>query len=51
VLVSAADWDARSASVMPEDLCQLNRVGMGRELFTAMRRHATSAEEGACSWL
>jgi phosphogluconate dehydratase len=50
VLVSAADWDARSASVMPEDLCQLNRVGMGRELFTAMRRHATSAEEGACSW-
>ena len=26
-------------------------LGMGRELFAGMRRHATTAEEGACTWL
>jgi phosphogluconate dehydratase len=26
-------------------------VGMGRELFANMRRHALKAEEGACTWL
>ena len=51
VLVSEPDWTARSASKMPPDLMQANGLGMGRELFTGMRRHALTAEEGACTWL
>ena len=51
VLVDDAEWDARSVSVMPEELRQRNGVGMGRGLFTGMRRHALTAEEGALSWM
>ena len=51
VLVNEPDWTARSASKMPPDLMQANGLGMGRELFTGMRRHALTAEEGACTWL
>ena len=51
VLVSAADWDARPLAVMPEALVEANGLGMGRELFAGMRRHALAAEAGACSWL
>jgi phosphogluconate dehydratase len=51
VLVDASEWDAREITTMPEALRAANGVGMGRELFAAMRRNALTAEEGACSWL
>ena len=51
VLVDAAVWDARPVQAMPESLRAANGVGMGRELFANFRRHALSAEEGACTWL
>jgi phosphogluconate dehydratase len=51
VLVSASDWEARTADVMPLDLRDANGVGMGRDLFAAMRRNAAAAEEGATTWL
>ncbi len=50
-LVSDTEWAARPLAQMPADLIQSNGVGMGRELFAASRRNATTAEEGACSWL
>jgi phosphogluconate dehydratase len=49
--VDAAVWAARATPSMPEALRAANGVGMGRELFAAMRRNALTAEEGACSWL
>ena len=51
VLVSEAEWHARPVARMPEALRAANGVGMGRELFANMRRHALKAEEGACTWL
>jgi phosphogluconate dehydratase len=51
VLVSEADWAARPLAQMPEALRAANGVGMGRELFSNMRRNALKAEEGACTWL
>ena len=51
VKVSAAEWDARPLATMPEALRQANGLGVGRELFAGMRRHALSAEEGAAAWL
>ena len=51
VLVAADVWAARPAATMPEELLTANGLGMGRELFAGMRRHATTAEEGACTWL
>jgi len=51
VLVPEFDWAIREANAMPKDLRAANAVGMGRGLFTAMRRHASSAETGACSCL
>jgi phosphogluconate dehydratase len=51
VLVSEAEWAARPLAPMPAELRAANGVGMGRELFANMRRHALKAEEGACSWL
>jgi phosphogluconate dehydratase len=50
-LVPEAEWAARPLAAMPAELMQSNGLGMGRELFAASRRHALSAEEGACSWL
>ena len=50
-LVPADEWMQRALASMPTDLIQGNGLGMGRELFTGMRRNALSAEEGACSWL
>ena len=50
VLVDAAVWDARPLATMPADLRAANGIGMGRELFTNFRRHALTAEEGACTW-
>lgn len=51
VLVAEAEWAARSVETMPAELRAGNAVGMGRELFTGMRRHALTAEEGALSWM
>jgi len=51
VLVSEAEWNARPVVRMPEAQRLGNGVGMGRELFANMRRHALKAEEGACTWL
>ncbi|MFZ3140634.1 phosphogluconate dehydratase [Polaromonas sp.] len=51
VLVDEATWAARPASIMPDELRRRNGVGMGRGLFSAMRRHALTAEEGALSWM
>ncbi|MBI2726621.1 MAG: phosphogluconate dehydratase [Polaromonas sp.] len=50
VLVTEAEWAARQPDVMPQDLRDANAVGMGRELFTGMRRGALMAEKGALSW-
>jgi phosphogluconate dehydratase len=51
VLVDAAEWDSRPVDRMPESLRAANALGLGRELFSGMRRNALAAEEGACSWL
>ncbi|MFS2032904.1 phosphogluconate dehydratase [Polaromonas sp. CT11-55] len=51
VLVAEAEWAARPVDTMPAGLRAGNAVGMGRELFTGMRRHALTAEEGALSWM
>ena len=51
VLVSETEWAARPLAPMPAELRAANGVGMGRELFANMRRHALKAEEGACTWL
>jgi phosphogluconate dehydratase len=51
VLTDDATWEARTLATMPPELRLSNAVGTGRELFSGMRRHALSAEEGACTWL
>ncbi len=51
VLVAEAEWAARPADAMPPGLRHANGIGMGRELFTGMRRSALTAEEGALSWM
>ena len=45
------DWHAREVLAMPESLRLNNGQDFGRELFTNMRRHCGTAEQGACSWL
>ena len=50
VLINEAEWSLRAAAEMPEALRQQNGLGVGRELFAGMRRHALSAEEGAIAW-
>ncbi len=50
-LVPQAEWQARELAVMAPELLRANMFGTGRELFGAMRTHALSAEEGACTWL
>ncbi|MGH8830729.1 MAG: dihydroxy-acid dehydratase, partial [Polaromonas sp.] len=51
VMVADSEWAARQVEVMPADLAQRNGIGMGRELFAGMRRHALTAEKGALSWM
>lgn len=51
VKVAAGDWSARPTAVMPQALRDANGLGLGRELFAGMRRHALTAEEGAPSWM
>jgi len=50
-LVAEHDWVVRPVARMPDSLKDSDRHGTGRELFTAFRRNALSAEEGACTWL
>jgi phosphogluconate dehydratase len=50
-LVSDADWAARPLATMDAAQTQSNGLGLGRELFAAMRRNALTAEQGACTWL
>jgi phosphogluconate dehydratase len=50
VLLSPTEWAARSIDSMPSALRFDDSHGMGRELFTSMRRNATTAEEGALTW-
>ena len=51
VLLDPDAWNARTPATMPTDLQAANSCGMGRELFTNLRKHALQAEEGACTWL
>ena len=51
VLVSDSAWSERTVDVMPPSLREANGLGMGRDLFVAMRRNAAMAEEGATTWL
>jgi phosphogluconate dehydratase len=50
-LVPDAEWAARPLATMPEALRLANSHGMGRELFSGMRRNALTAEQGALSWM
>jgi len=51
VLVNEDVWAARETLAMPEALRAANGVGTGRALFANMRRNASGAEAGACTWL
>jgi phosphogluconate dehydratase len=50
-LVPHEEWAARENAAMPQELAMANGRGVGRELFSAFRRNALLAEEGACTWL
>ena len=50
-LVSEVEWAARPLAKMSLHQSESNGLGLGRELFAAMRRNALTAEEGACTWL
>ncbi|MBE7365938.1 phosphogluconate dehydratase [Ramlibacter pallidus] len=49
--VDPQEWDRRGPAKMDARQAQDNGFGVGRELFAGMRRNATAAEEGACTWL
>jgi phosphogluconate dehydratase len=51
VLIPDDQWAEREVDAMPPNLRQNDSHGMGRELFTNMRRSALTAEEGALSWV
>jgi phosphogluconate dehydratase len=51
VMVAADQWAARRIDIMPLELRESDSRGMGRELFTNMRRSALTAEEGALTWI
>ena len=50
-LVDAAEWARREPAKIGAAQVEGNSHGVGRELFAGMRRNATAAEEGACTWL
>ena len=50
-LVPDDEWAARPLASMPETLHLSNAHGLGRELFSGMRRNALTAEQGALSWM
>ena len=51
VLVPGDQWALRTIDSMPPIVRKNDSQGMGRELFTNMRRSALTAEEGALSWM
>ncbi|WP_284615236.1 phosphogluconate dehydratase [Aquabacterium humicola] len=51
VLIDDAAWAARATHTIDPTQSEVNAHGLGRELFGGMRRHVTSAEEGAITWL
>jgi phosphogluconate dehydratase len=51
VLIDDAAWAARTTHAIDPAQADINAHGLGRELFGGMRRHVTSAEEGAITWL
>jgi phosphogluconate dehydratase len=50
-LVPHEEWIRREPAKLESAQRDANGVKLGRELFAAMRRNATEAEEGACTWL
>ena len=50
-LVPAEEWAARPLATLDPDQAHDNAHGLGRELFVGMRRHVSSAETGATTWL
>ncbi|MCZ8235819.1 MAG: phosphogluconate dehydratase [Inhella sp.] len=51
VLAPADEWAARPLVTLDPEQAQDNARGLGRELFAGMRRHVSSAETGATTWL
>jgi phosphogluconate dehydratase len=50
-LVPHEEWIRREPARLPEAQRAGSGVKLGRELFASMRRNATEAEQGACTWL
>src|SRR3712207_3371417 len=50
-LVPPDEWKRREPAQLQAGQREDSGVKLGRELFAAMRRNATEAEEGACTWL
>ena len=50
-LVDPAVWAAREMAQLAPENAAINSHGLGRELFSGMRRNVLTAEEGACTWL
>jgi phosphogluconate dehydratase len=50
-LVPDAEWAARAVAQIRPEAVEDNGHGLGRELFTGIRRNVKSAEEGAVTWL
>jgi len=51
VLLDTKSWEGRQTARVPTHLRDENKFGLGRELFGALRKNVTSAEEGAISWM
>ncbi len=51
VLLPDDQWAARPVATLPEALKISDSHGLGRELFAHMRRNASTAEEGALTWM
>jgi phosphogluconate dehydratase len=49
--VDEATWRQRENAGRPADEAEAHEHDLGRELFAGFRRHVSSAEEGAISWL
>ncbi|WP_332813939.1 phosphogluconate dehydratase [Ramlibacter sp.] len=50
-LVPQEEWMRREPARIGDAQRAANGARLGRELFAAMRRNATEAEQGACTWL
>ena len=51
VLLPQAEWAARSAAEPDAGSSSAHAHGLGRELFGGLRRHVSSAEHGAITWM